>query len=442
MRILGVGTYNELGFLYLRLMAEGHEVRVFIEDEGAHDVLAGMVTRIDDWRAELPWIREAGEAGLLLFEDIGNGELQDQLRRDGYNVLGGSAIGDRLESEREVAQQCFRDVGLSTAPTTAFDNLDTARQFIAEHPKRYVLKFDGSDFPSDMNFVGAREDGQDVAAMLRRHAKTWDEDYDDSPRFILMDFVRGVETGVGAFFNGTEFTGPINIDWEHKRLFPQDLGELTGEMGTVVSYRGAEKIFEATLGRLAPMLREGRHVGYVNMNTIIDERGIWPLELTCRFGYPGFAILSALHDEPLGPVLGNIARGVPAPMKTHPGFAVGVVLTVPPFPHHHGYDELGKGLPILIPHELSSGEREHLHFGEVGLVDGELVTTGIVGYTMVVTGRGDSIEEAQRAAYALAATIAIPNVRYRTDIGDRLRANGYAALASWGWFSPTPSTER
>ncbi len=150
------------------------------------------------------------------------------------------------------------------------------------------------------------------------------------------------------------------------------------------------------LARLAPRLRAGRHVGYVNLNTIVNADGVWPLELTCRFGYPGFTILSALFAEPCGEVLARVARG--EDYATHPGYAVGVVLTVPPFPYHHGYDELGKGTPILLPPDLTDDERLHLHFAEVGLASGELITVGQVGYVMVVTGRGATIDEAQRAA--------------------------------------------
>jgi phosphoribosylamine--glycine ligase len=431
-RILGVGDYNELGFLYLRLASEGHEVRVHVAEEGSHDVLAGMIQRSARWEDDLPWVRDAGPDGLILFEDASRGELQDQLRRDGHRVLGGSAIGDRLEQDRAFGQAKLRDAGLPTLPTRPFDDFARAMAFIAEHPARYVLKFDGSDLPSDANYVGMRDDGADVIAALTKHQRTWDPE-DLPARFNLMDFVHGVETGLGAFFNGREFVGPVNLDWEHKRFFAGNLGELTGEMGTVVTYRGGDKLFERTLGRLAPLLREGGHVGYVNLNTIINAEGIWPLELTSRFGYPGFAILSALFQEPCGTILARVAAGDPTPLATHDGFAVGVVLTVPPFPYHHGYDELSKGTPICLPASLTADERHHLHFGEVALDGGTLVTAGQVGYIMVVTGRGDTIEDAQRAAYALAGKIAIPNVRYRNDIGDALRSTGLAELSRLGW---------
>ena len=77
-------------------------------------------------------------------------------------------------------------------------------------------------------------------------------------------------------------------------------------------------------------------------------------------------------------------------------------------------------------------ERPHLHYGEVGLKDGQLVTSGAYGWTMVVTGTGSTIEEARDRANKLADRVIIPNARYRRDIGDRLASQDLSSVIDLG----------
>ena len=66
---------------------------------------------------------------------------------------------------------------------------------------------------------------------------------------------------------------------------------------------------------------------------IVNEAGIWPLEFTCRFGYPGFAVLEPLQEVGWGALLHGLATGALDRLPARSGFSVGIVLTVPPFPY-------------------------------------------------------------------------------------------------------------
>jgi phosphoribosylamine--glycine ligase len=341
----------------------------------------------------------------------------------------------------------MRAIGLRTAETHAFKDFTAAAEFIRSRPRRYVFKNNGSISPSTENYVGEADDGSDILSLLdfyrSRHMANQapaDEASVDgapgggAPDFVLMDHITGIEVGVGAYFDGEKFLLPALLDWEHKRFFPGDLGELTGEMGTVVTYRGAERIFDQTLAKMAESLRRAGHCGYLNLNTIVNAEGIWPLEFTSRFGYPGFAICDALHPEGWDGVFRRMMGRGDGSLPTRDGFAVGVVVTVPPFPHEAGYAELSKGMPVFFHPGLTDVDRENLHFGEMALSGGRLVTSGSLGYILVATGIGASIEAAQELAYARARKVFVPNKRYRNDIGDRLAREDLDHLRKLGYY--------
>ena len=249
-----------------------------------------------------------------------------------------------------------------------------------------------------------------------------------------MEFISGIEIGVGAYFNGEHFLQPACLDWEHKHFFSGNLGELTGEMGTVVTYRGAEFIFRHTLLHLESRLKESGYCGYINLNMIANAQGLWPLEFTSRFGYPGYAICAALQQSSWETLFRRMLKKSSAYIATDAGFAVGVVLNVPPFPYRYGYNVLSKGLPILFQSSFTVADRQRLHLSEVEKLDDYLVTSGMTGNVATAIGCGETLEDARLQAYDLAAKVILPNIRYRQDIGAGLIARDLEQLVNWGYI--------
>ena len=445
MRFLGLGDTCDLAALYRRLAMQGHEVRVEVTEPICADILAGVVTHVADWRGELDWLRATsdsggddggggGGGGIVLVENVAHdrGRLQDELRRDGFHVVGGCEWGDRLENDRGFAQAVLAELGFATLRSWQFDGFAGARAFVAAHPARYVSKLNGPGLGAAGTYVGRMRDGRDVHAVLGAHERL----LAGAPtEVVLMEHVDGIEIGVGAYFNGHDFLRPACLDWEHKRFFPGDLGEMVGEMGTVATFDRSDALFDRTLARLAPSLRANGYVGYINLNTIVNDAGVWPLEFTCRFGYPGFAVLEPLQALPWADLFATMVTRSSVDLPVRPGFALGVVLTTRPFPFIRHHVPEPTGLPILFDPELDPHQQEHLHFGEVGWPDGAPATAGYHGWTGVATGTGATVAEAQAAAYALAGRVVVPNLRYRNDIGDRLIAGDLDRLEELGVLS-------
>ena len=417
MRVLGIGVRVDLGDLYLSLMREGHDVRVHASDPAFAASFNGLVERAPDWRAALPWV---GRDGLVLFEKVGLGAEQDALRAEGYQVIGSSTLGDRLEYDRAFGQQALRDIGLQTAPAHHFGDAAAAAGWLRANPGRMVLKHFNN---ARATFVGGHRKGLDVLYQLGRAP---------AGAVLLMPLLEGVEVGVGAYFDGRSFLEPACIDFEHKRFFPGEIGEMTGEMGTLLSYRGAGPLFSATLKRLAPLFAAAGHVGYVNLNMIVNEGGIWPLEFTCRFGNPGYAILAPLQTAGWGDLFGRMLAGAGGVFPTAPGWCAGIVLTIPPFPEEKPGADPATDPPVLFHTPMD--DPAHFHFSDVRLDHGQLFAGRRTGYAMVVTGTGDSIEQSQTAALQRAQSVCIPDLRYRMDIGERVRRGEGARLRALQWM--------
>ena len=55
--------------------------------------------------------------------------------------------------------------------------------------------------------------------------------------------------------------GKFTVNFEHKKLFPGDIGPPTGEMGTAMFWSEPNHIFNQTLLKMAPKLAEEGYIG-------------------------------------------------------------------------------------------------------------------------------------------------------------------------------------
>jgi phosphoribosylamine--glycine ligase len=401
---------------------EGHEVRYAIHSKGDKDVADGLVDKVDDAPAQRDW------ADVVVFDDTGFGDEAEKLRKAGKAVIGGTRASDRLEEDRDFGQEEMKAAGLTTLPNWDFDSFDAAIEFIRKTPDRYVVKPNGkAQNDKVLSYVGQEEDGRDVVTMLEHYKQGWGSKIRS---FQVQKFVSGVEVAVGAFFNGKDFVLPCFVNFEHKRMFNDDIGPSTGEMGTSAFWTGANTLFRETLGRVKERIQG--YAGYFDINCIANARGIFPLEFTSRFGYPTINLQIEGVLSKWGDFLEALATGRPFELRTKKGFQVCVVVGVPPFPFvdPDAFRKYSEDAVVLFKREVKEG----FHPCDLKLVDGDWRLAGNSGYALAITGSGSTMEDARREAYGRVRSIMIPNMFYRTDIGERWHRDG-DLLQTWGYLS-------
>ena len=437
MRILFLTDDFSGASLCARLAREGNDVRAHVGNKTYIETLNGLVEKIPSIEGGLNWV---GKDGLIVCDDNGFGPLQDTLRLDGFSVVGGSAGGDLLEDDREHAQKVFAAHGLKSIPTHTFDSAMTAAAFVEKNPTEWVLKRNGHSDKTAC-YVGKLTDARDVINLLDLAGR---RNGGQPTKYVINKPFHGIEKGVARYFNGTDWVGPIELNIEHKKFFPGDLGPKTAEMGTLMWYTDDEskRLYRETLDLLTPYLKQVGFRGDIDINCIVTEEGAWPLEATTRFGYPAVQAQMALHKSPWGNFLKAVADGEKYDLDWHPGYAVVVLVAVPPFPFCSTSCQCSddpRGLEIHFRNEPSSDDWQHLHFEGVSIVpinnaSSRFTVIDQTGYVMHVTGLGNTANEARQQVHERVANIIIPRMYYRNDIGEayiRLLDN---QLRDWGWL--------
>lgn len=421
-----------IGDIAWQVQKEGHEVRYFINKPADKEVADGFVAKSEDWRADVDW------ADIIVFDDIwigdeiGTGALSQELRAQGKLVVGGSPATDLLEDDRGYAMEILEKHGISTLRHKEFSDFDEGIAHVEKARKAYVIKPLGEvQNVKRLLYVGHQPDGSDVVDVLRAYKKAWGG---RMKGFQLQERVSGVEVAVCGFFNGEKFIEPVNLNFEHKKLFNNNIGPSTGEMGTSMFWCARNNLFNRTLGKLEKWLAKENYVGSIDLNCIVNGSGIYPLEFTPRFGYPTIMLQAESMTTPIGQFFLDLAAGKDPKLKTHRGYQVGVRICVPPFPFHDEatFEENSRNAAIVYRADNKDG----LHIQDTKLVDGQWRVAGDHGVVLFVTGKGPTMAEARAQAYRRVGHVIIPNMYYRTDIGQRWIDGDGDKLQAWGFLGP------
>ena len=422
MRILVITSDGFGAALAWKYRREGNEVKLWIKDPHARaDFYEGIVDKTDDYRKEKGWCE------FVHITNNGMVDVGDECRKWGKPVYGGSEVAQKLEKDRPASHKLMKSLGMKTPESLGVKTVAEVEKHLKEHKVRHVLKFCGKTTDSWDVFLGEYEDNRDLI-LLARHmeesGKKWDT-------IEIEDYVDGIEAGCAGYFDGTNFAPGIEVNFQGKRFAAGERGNgvgfLTGEMHTVIKYvEESNPFFRRTLGKMVPYLKEVGFRGEIDCGFIVREDGDYFIEHTPeRLGIPDYVIRWQLQKTPISQLYYQMATGDVKENKYLPDWAIGVVVVSPGFPDSKSSEKYSTGLPI-IGYE-GNEDRCALFEAKKGK-DGLELAAGGYGYPCIVTGRGPTIQSAQRRVYWTLARanekrVYVPKSWYRDDAGERVLDN-------------------
>jgi len=433
-KILFLTAYGETSDIARRLKNEGNQVRLWIKDPGYRkDIYEGLIDKIQVWQMSVDW------ADLIIFDSNSMDDIWKQVHKK-KPCYGGSEFGAILEKDREYAHKVMEKIGLNRIESKTFDKIEEVTKHLKEHKVPHVIKPFGDKIASEHLIIGKYPDNSDAIALVERF-KEMKVPYDGIEVEEKKD---GIEVGISAWFNGKDFIYPINVNFEHKpfasSLDGHGLGFLTGETGTVLKYdlNSDNKIFKETLFKMKGLLAANNYRGQIDISLIVDDGGKpWPLEFTPRFGIPSAYIECELQKDDLGKLFSGVANGTLKENNVSYDWAMGVVVMSPGFPSSSEVKKQSLHTPIF---GINKENAFHVHLYEAMKKENKLVTTNGIGYPLVVSSSGETIEECQDSVYRMLDKdgIYVPRSWYRVDIGQRVLQQ-MGDIKGFGILPPYPS---
>lgn len=425
MRCLIIDPFGDALDLGMRARAAGHQVRYFVRDEDAtREIGAGLLDVTRDFQAEFKW------ADLIFCADNGLYQREISSQRQlypGKPIVGHNPEVREWEINRTLGQDILKRAGVDVAPYKEFSDYDHAIKYVKSRNTRLVCK-PCSDEDKSLSYVSTGP--ADLVWMLER----WKKRQPLKGTFIIQDFVAGEEISAGGYFGPSGFIEGLWVDAEDKRLMSGGRGPNTGSMGAITVFQTKQRnsLARQVLLPLEDRLAEAGYVGSIDVSVIINEDGEpIPLEFTCRPGYPSLQIEAELREgDPLDWLV-DLCEGHDPKNAILDTVACGVMLKILASADKamtHA-DEIGVPVYGLTDRLWRHFHPYHLMAGEAPVDAEQGPSTAIMPcsagrYVGVVTGTGDTVSAARRAAYKRVSQIKIPlSMVYRDDIGERLKGD-------------------
>ena len=343
----------------------------------------------------------------------------DAFRAAGLKIFGPTRAAAQLESSKDYAKAFMARHGIPTAEYRTFSDPAGAHAYIDGRGAPIVVKADGLAAGKGVVVAATREEAHAaIDQMLVGHSVG-----NAGARVVIEDFLAGEEASFIVMVDGRHVL-PLASSQDHKRLRDDDQGPNTGGMGAyspapvVTPSVHARIMREVIMPTVEGMAADGiPYMGFLYAGVMIDGAGnVKVLEFNCRLGDPEtqpivLRMKTDLVDLALAAVNGTLDR-TEAEWDRRAG--LGVVLAASGYP-----DDPKKGAPIHGLDDVTEdahADTKVFHAG-TALADGGVVVSG--GRVLCVTALGDSVKQAQRAAYDAITRIHFDGMQYRTDIGHR-----------------------
>ncbi len=345
---------------------------------------------------------------------LANGVV-DAFRAAGMKIFGPTKDAAQLESSKDFAKAFMSRHGIPTAVHQTFTHAVAAHAYVDAHGAPIVVKADGLAAGKGVVVAAtAAEAHAAIDAMLVGNRLG-----DAGARVVIEDCLVGEEASFIVIADGTHVL-PLASSQDHKRLHDGDQGPNTGGMGAyspapaVTPQVHARIMREIVMPAVNGMAAEGMaYTGFLYAGVMIDAEGNpSTLEFNCRLGDPEaqpilMRLKSDLVDLLQHAVEGKLDR-VEADWDRRA--ALGVVIAAAGYPDRPREGDTITGL------DVSAADCKVFHAG-TALSGDDVVTCG--GRVLCVTALGETVRQAQRAAYGALAGIHFDGMQYRTDIGHR-----------------------